>query len=183
MTLASPPGTSLAEVQALADPVPDTPPPTPNGLGDFPLGFFGFKVQGLDPGGVTEVTLLLPPGTTVTTYWKYGPTPDNPTPHWYEFLFDGATGAEILPDRVVLHFVDGQRGDHDLSANGEIVDPGAPALSCSGATLTTAFVTAEPANLRQGEGETGSGGERETRRRGDKETLRQAQDGAGGQGG
>ncbi len=163
VTLASPAGTSLAEVQALADPAPGTPPPTPNGLGDFPLGFFSFKVQGLDPGGATEVTLFLPPGTTATSYWKYGPTPDNPTPHWYEFLFDGTTGAEILPDRVVLHFVDGQRGDSDLSANGEIVDPGAPALSCSSATLTIAFVTAEPANLRQGEGG--------TRRQGDKETF------------
>jgi hypothetical protein len=65
----------------------------------------------------------------VNTYYKYGPTLDSPAPHWYEFLFDGTTGAEILSDRVVLHFVDGQRGDDDLAANGQIVEPGAPALS------------------------------------------------------
>jgi len=126
VTLASPAGTSLAQVQALADPAPGTPPPTPNGLGDFPLGFFAFKVQGLPAGGTTAVTLFLPAGTSVTTYWKYGPTPNNPTPHWYEFLFDGTTGAEILPDQIILHFMDGLRGDHDLTANGEIVEPGGP---------------------------------------------------------
>jgi len=126
VTLASPNGTNFAQVQALADPAPGTPPPTPNGLGDFPLGFFAFKVQGLPAGGTTAVTLFLPAGTSVTTYWKYGPTPNNPTPHWYEFLFDGTTGAEILPDQIILHFMDGLRGDHDLTANGEIVEPGGP---------------------------------------------------------
>ncbi len=44
---------------------------------------------------------------------------------WYEFLFDGTTGAELLSDRIVLHFVDGQRGDDDLVVNGEIFDPSA----------------------------------------------------------
>ena len=58
---------------------------------------------------------------------KYGPTLEDGTDHWYEFLYDGATGAEILSDRIVLHFVDGERGDHDLAANGSILDPGGPA--------------------------------------------------------
>ena len=31
-------------------------------------------------------------------------------------------------ERIILHFVDGQRGDDDLTANGQIVDPGGPAL-------------------------------------------------------
>ena len=75
-----------------------------------------------------KIFLNLPPGTVVDTYWKYGPTPDDPTPHWYEFLFDGTTGAVIDGNVITLHFVDGQRGDDDLTANGVIVDPGAPAL-------------------------------------------------------
>ncbi len=53
---------------------------------------------------------------------------NNPTDHWYEFLYDGTTGAEILADKIVLHFVDGERGDSDLTANGVIADPGAPAI-------------------------------------------------------
>jgi hypothetical protein len=75
------------------------------------------------------VTLELPEGTRVDTYYNYGPTPDNPTVHWYEFLYDGETGAEILEDQILLHFKDGQRGDHDLAVNGEIVTLGAPMLS------------------------------------------------------
>jgi hypothetical protein len=31
-----------------------------------------------------------------------------------------------LTDRVILRFVDGQRGDDDLAANGQIVEPGGP---------------------------------------------------------
>ena len=82
---------------------------------------------GVNAGGQTTVTLYLPAGTTVDTYYKYGPTPADPTPHWYEFLFDGMTGAEINGNVIVLHFTDGQRGDDDLSATGNISDDGAPA--------------------------------------------------------
>ena len=41
-------------------------------------------------------------------------------------MFDRTTGAEILDDRILLHFVDGQRGDDDLIANGEVTDWGGP---------------------------------------------------------
>src|SRR5262249_56737333 len=106
-----------------------SPSDAPGGV-QFPIGFFAFQVQGLAAGGNTTVTLSLPPGVTVNTYYRYGPTPDNPTPHWYPFLFDGATGAEIdnVHHQIVLHFVDGQRGDDDLAANGVVVDAGAPGL-------------------------------------------------------
>ena len=43
-------------------------------------------------------------------------------------MFDGFTGAEILSDRVILHFIDGERGDGDLVPNGVIVEPGGPAF-------------------------------------------------------
>src|SRR5205823_3363429 len=72
--------------------------------------------------------LYLPQGVTANTYYQYGPTAPNGPSHWYEFLYDGRTGAEILPDRIVLHFIDGQRGDGDLVANGQVVDPGSPAF-------------------------------------------------------
>jgi len=74
------------------------------------------------------LTLTLHGNETVATYYKYGPTPDAPTPHWYEFLYDGTTGAEIDGNTITLHFVDGQRGDADLIANGVLVDPGAPGV-------------------------------------------------------
>ncbi len=111
----------LQNVVNINNPDPDTAPPNVT----FPIGHFQFEVTELEPGGSTTVTLYTP--RAIQSWWKYGPTPANPTPHWYEFTYDGRTGAEILAGRVVLHFVDGERGDSDLTANGVILDPGAPA--------------------------------------------------------
>jgi hypothetical protein len=126
VTLTSPTGTTLANVQAVPNPSPSN---IPSGA-TFPVGFFAFQVQGLAPGAATTVTLGLPSDVTVNTYYRYGPTPDNSQPHWYSFLFDGTTGAEIdnTHHQIILHFVDGQRGDDDLAANGSITDPGGPAF-------------------------------------------------------
>ncbi len=122
----------------------DNPAPVPPPAGaSFPLGFFQFEVHNLAPGAAEVVNLTLPSGVVANTYWKFGREPaDNPataineqtTEHWYDFLFDGTTGAQILApvegvQRIVLHLVDGGRGDDDLAANGVIVDPGAPAIA------------------------------------------------------
>ncbi len=96
---------------------------------EFPSGFFEFTVSGVLSDGSITVILTLPKGRNVDTYYKFGKTPDNPVDHWYEFLYDGETGAEINGNVITLHFVDGRRGDDDLdSTNGIIVDPGGPAL-------------------------------------------------------
>ena len=125
VTIATPPGTVLVQVAAVLNPSPGD---VPAGI-EFPVEFFSFKVQGLAAGGSTTATLFPPAGVVLSTYYRYGPTPGNPAPHLYEFLFDGTTGAEFLADRIVLHFVDGGRGDDDLDSNGEIVDSGGPAIS------------------------------------------------------
>jgi hypothetical protein len=133
VTLASAPGSRLAGVTA-------TPPPAsglPANVG-LPLGQFGFRVEGLTPGDETTVTVFLPPGVALSTYYKYGPTADQPAPHWYEFSFDGRTGAVLLPGRVVLHFVDGARGDDDLTADGTVADDGGPAEGACGLEYTLA---------------------------------------------
>ena len=52
-------------------------------------------------------------GATFNTYRKYGPTHSRPEPHWYEFLFDGTLGAEIRPDRILLHVKNDELGDED----------------------------------------------------------------------
>ncbi len=93
----------------------------------FPLGLFNFSVEGLSEGSAAVVDLLLPPGQALETYFKYGPTPANESPHWYEFLADGTTGAEISEGKVTLRFVDGERGDDDLTADGRVVELGGPA--------------------------------------------------------
>lgn len=49
-------------------------------------------------------------------------------PHWYEFMYDGQTGAVIAGNVITLHFVDGLRGDDDLKADGIIIDQGGPGI-------------------------------------------------------
>ena len=95
---------------------------------DFPVGFLTYTVQGIEAGVAVQIELILPPGTQPTSYFKYGRTADNDIPHWYEFVFDGRTGAEIAENVVTLHFRDGERGDDDLTVNSQIRDPGAPAV-------------------------------------------------------
>ena len=81
------------------------------------------------PGAAVSVDILLPPGTVLSSYYKYGGEPGMPADHWYEFLDDGTTGAVLGTELVTLKLVDGDRGDDDLSANGIIVDPGAPVVA------------------------------------------------------
>ncbi|MEZ4867006.1 MAG: LamG-like jellyroll fold domain-containing protein [Caldilineaceae bacterium] len=126
VTLAAPDGAELAAVSIQAD----APAATPAGV-SFPIGHLDFSVQNVPVGGATTVTLFVQNATRFNTYYKYGATADDGNDHWYEFLYDGSTGAEFLTDRIVLHFVDGGRGDADLTANGVIVDPGAPAFFLS----------------------------------------------------
>lgn len=122
VTLVSSPGITLANLQASVVP-PDVPADT-----QFPFGLFDFDLRGLTPGAAAQVTLTLPESTTSNTYYKFGPEADNLAPHWYEFSFDGTTGAQVAGNTITLHFVDGQRGDADLTADGAIVDPGGPAF-------------------------------------------------------
>jgi PKD repeat protein len=130
VTLVSPDGTVLVELSSTENPSPDNIP----AYTAFPLGFLGFSIDQVTDGGASTATLYLPPDSAFDTYYKYGRTPDLPESHWYEFLYDGTTGAELFDDdsdgytdRIVLYFVDGQRGDDDLTANGVVCDPGAPA--------------------------------------------------------
>jgi len=97
---------------------------------NFVFDFIRLMVVNLPIGGSTTLTLWLPEGTEPQAYYKYGPTPAMPTPHWYSFMYDDndGTGAVIEGNRITLHLVDGQRGDNDLLCNGVIMDPGAPAL-------------------------------------------------------
>lgn len=112
--------------QVVAQPIPDQ---APVGV-DLDLGIVDFTIREVELGGAVTATFFVDPGTTVDTYYKYGPTPDNLTPHWYEFLYDAVseTGAIINGSQITVHLKDGGRGDDDLTANGVIVDPGIPAF-------------------------------------------------------
>lgn len=123
VTLVVPAGQSLVDVRAVANPsAEDAPPDT-----TFPIGCFEYAVTDVGVGQATTVRLYWASGATLNAYLKYGPTPDNPTSHWYPFMDDGTTGARIYADHLEIRLVDGLRGDDDLTANGTIVDPAAPA--------------------------------------------------------
>jgi hypothetical protein len=128
MTLESPAGTSLTDVTASA-----FSGDTPSGI-DFPQGLLSFNITGLSAGESLTLTLLLQDVEQApTSYWKFGPTSDEQSDHWYDFSYDGKTGAELSSDDygntlITLHLTDGGRGDADLTANGTLIDPGAPSM-------------------------------------------------------
>lgn len=96
----------------------------------FSTGFFNFNVEDINVGEESQISILLPEGSTANTYWQY-----DSAQGWYEFLYDGVSGAEFQ-DRdgdgknewVILHLADGQRGDGDVTADGVISSLGAPGI-------------------------------------------------------
>ena len=106
-------------------PLPNVPPSL-----DFPVGIIHFNLTNSTPGNVggkslrqnisaqsVTVEIILPKNIQFTGYYLFGPTPDQTNAHWYPFDYDGSTGAELLPDRIRIHFIDGDRGDADLTIN------------------------------------------------------------------
>jgi len=125
VTVEFPDTATVLACEMVDDPSPDDRP----AQYDFEYGFLKFTVDDVDTGGATTVVIYLPDGASPVTYFKYGRTLRTPTPHWYEFMYNGTTGAEIDGNIITLHFVDGERGDGDLSANGKIEDDGGPGFS------------------------------------------------------
>jgi len=124
ITLAVAEGLRLENVSAQLPSVP--PPPSVQ----LPWGVIRFQISGLRPGSATTAELILHGGSEPVAYWKFGPSAtETPSPGWYEFGFDGETGALASDAQTLLiQFVDGGRGDSDLAANGVIDDPGGPAV-------------------------------------------------------
>jgi hypothetical protein len=102
---------------------PFSPPAPPPPGYDFPHGLFEFVLINGTPGTAATVTITFPATLPAgTVYWKYGPTPTDPTPHWYQMP------ASIAGNTVTLTITDGGLGDDDLTRNGVIVDQGGPGV-------------------------------------------------------
>ncbi|MBE0427920.1 MAG: DUF1566 domain-containing protein [Nitrospirae bacterium] len=130
LTIFSADGKALTYVEA--EQVPDD---APSGL-NFPHQTLQFVINNVLPGSNTAVVIKFHGRAFVNDYYKYGPTPDNPVPHWYNFMYDGQTGAEIKGNMITLHFIDGLRGDDDLTVNGLIYDQGGPVRTSTGVPMT-----------------------------------------------
>jgi hypothetical protein len=125
VVLETPTGTVLSSCQVAENPSPGDAPVDVN----FDYGFFGFTISGIAVGGSTTLTMTLPSGVIVDTYYRHGKTPDNQVNHWYEFLYDGETGAEINNNVITFHFVDALRGDDILTQDSMVIDLGGPGFN------------------------------------------------------
>lgn len=130
VTLAVPDGLALTAVEAVGNPDPgESPPPGVS----FPFGFFEFTISGLEPDGCTTLDLFVPTSPRIDTYYKWGPEPDDPVDHWYEFVHyhPALPGAEIIWGSAHtvarLFLCDGQKGDDVFVADALIIDAGGPA--------------------------------------------------------
>ena len=130
ITMAVDDGLTIGNVISTTNPGDENPPSSYQYL----RGFLGFEIRGVEPGATAVMTLIFhTPDSTINSYLKYGPTADDNTPHWYEFLYDLEIGAEITAEGdtsvIRLHLRDGADGDDDLTENGVIVDIGAPVIA------------------------------------------------------
>jgi hypothetical protein len=128
VTLSVPDSVLLENVKAISSPDPGAPGAPEEG--SYPYGFFSFSVTGLTNGSNTVATFIMHDGPVTDSYYKYGPTPTQST-HWYEFSYDGETGALFDEDTIRLFLTDGARGDSDITANGTILEPGGPVVIAS----------------------------------------------------
>jgi len=135
ITLIGPTGASFHDV--LADGSPDGIVP-PSGYA-FPLGFVNVTLNGLAQGATATVTSILHGVVPFTAVFAYGPTVDDPQPHWSQIPFT-QNGDELQ-----LAFTDGAAGDLDLAANKAVTIlfaladavPAGPSLSLLSARLGT----------------------------------------------
>ena len=99
---------------------------------DFIYGLYEYVVQDTGYGKSVIVTITLPQGISPDTFYIYGQTSENPIDHWYEFLDNGQTGAEIDENRITLYLTDGKRGDNGLTKDRMIISLGAPGYISTG---------------------------------------------------
>ncbi len=118
---------SAGIIENLAAISPDAMPDVPESLNPV-YGFFSFEITGISSGESVNVPLAFPENVPAgTEYWKYGPTPEDSTPHWYQIPVSDDDGDRI----IVITLTDGGIGDDDLAVNGVIVDDGGPSLPMS----------------------------------------------------
>lgn len=132
VTLSVPAGQRLININAQMLPSAGEPPVAIT----LAMGVLSFDISGFLTGSCTVAELLIPLNPSINQYYKFGPEPGNLTPHWYDFNFNGETGAVIThgltQTKIQLNLCDGKRGDDDLTANGVIKEPGGPAIPVAG---------------------------------------------------
>lgn len=102
----------------------ESAPVAPPATHRFLEGLLEFALDSCEPGSTAIFTVRYPaPLPENASYWKYGATPDQSSPHWYPL-----PQAHLAGDTATFTITDGGLGDGDLAANGRIVDPGGPTV-------------------------------------------------------
>jgi hypothetical protein len=86
----------------------------------FPLEFIGYRLVGLPSGGTTKVVLRVPDYLAAGDFKLYAASAAGGAGQVIDFSPSGSTGASAADNVVTLSYADGQRGDTDNAANGEI---------------------------------------------------------------
>jgi len=129
--------------------------------GDMPAvakldnGLLRFTLGPISTAASYKIGMILPVEQRVSTLYHYGPTPDNPVPHWYEFMFDAetGTGAQIFNNVTMtspngrpmqrniiqIWYADGRRGDDDLTVNGSITSTGGVSTALLDTAASSSF--------------------------------------------
>ena len=87
-------------------------PSPPSGIA-FPHGVVSMRVENCGMGQSVNVAIDYPEQVPPTAaFWRYGPTADSLSPHWYR------VPATIENHRLQLMLTDGMMGDDDMMMNG-----------------------------------------------------------------
>ncbi|MGB3069454.1 MAG: ExeM/NucH family extracellular endonuclease [Ottowia sp.] len=122
-----------------------------------------FTANGCGEGGGLTLTLTYPQALPANAkLWKWGPTHDDATDHWY------TVPATISGHTATFTLTDGADGDADLTANGSINDPvvvGVPLAGGTGGALTPVPTLGEWALMLMGLLLAGAAAQRQRRRK------------------
>ena len=91
----------------------------------FPDGLFQFQASGCT--GSITLTVTFPTAFAANVqYWKYGPTQNQNSNHWY--TLGAANNLSLSAHVATFTIADGGLGDDDLTVNGTIIDAGGPSV-------------------------------------------------------
>lgn len=147
--LTSPVGSTLtASVQTTTS----VPPPTAL---SFSSGFFNIQLTGIAAGAAADIVITGMNLPQVRGYYLYGKPVSNRSTQWYNFDIpngnpngnSAGTGAEIIGGSLVLHLIDGKRGDSDLRNDGTIRLFGGAVFNRAPTAVDDTFATKEDSTL------------------------------------
>ncbi len=90
----------------------------------FPFGLLSFTIEGLAPGAAVNIVITMPGNiSAAAVYYKYQ--------NGQHTQFNNVIGLDDGDPTFTLTITDGGPGDEDGLANGEIVEPGGPAVGAA----------------------------------------------------